>query len=347
MTQLQTKFFTVSSEGFSWADSTNINNAMALFSNNGSGSWEFTDHTGGSPSIETVTSDTGRIAFTDNTKASYGDSFDTVTGTYTFAEGKANRFLTPTIDEHARPFTLNNQTGLYEGSAGIVPSFGLHNTFVLIDFNTSQQHSQFRLYASKAQRDNAIAIGTYDGSNNDGTHFNANLEQDANDSTKYIVSAWNNFTSSMLTFVITKNGNVVTLDTAPSSQPTPNPVDNINTGMGANYYEEDLTTNVRKYFGEAFKFDGSQFEMDGDRVVGIKQSFIDNIAIDLTNIVNTSIKTATLEADNATINNTLTALGINVTGLLSATGLDVGIDGLTIEDNIGHKHRLNFGKSDN
>ena len=118
---------------------------------------------------------------------------------------------------------------------------------------------------------------------------------------------------------------------------------NIDTKMGDNYYEEDLTTNVKKYFAEAFSFDANNFEMDGSRVVGLKQSFIDSLATDLTNIVNTSIKTATLEADNATINDTLTALGIDVTGLLKAKGLDVGSDGLTIEDGQGHKHKLHLG----
>lgn len=127
-------------------------------------------------------------------------------------------------------------------------------------------------------------------------------------------------------------------------QPEPTPVDsNISTGMGANYYEEDLATNVKKYFAEAFKFDGTQFEMDGDRVIGIKQSFLDTIAVDLTHIVNTSIRTSTLEADSATINDTLTALGIDVTGLLRARGVDVGVDGLTIEDAQGHKHKLHLG----
>ena len=118
---------------------------------------------------------------------------------------------------------------------------------------------------------------------------------------------------------------------------------NINTKMGDNYYEEDLTTGIKKYFAEAFSFDAANFEMDGNRVVGLKQSFIDSLATDLTNIVNTSITTATLTADNATINDTLTALGIDVTGLLTAKGLDVGVDGLTIEDAQGHKHRLHLG----
>lgn len=134
--------------------------------------------------------------------------------------------------------------------------------------------------------------------------------------------------------------NDVTLYTLTTSQTSSS---NVDIGMGANYYEEDLTTNVKKYFAEAFKFDGSQFEMDGDRIVGLKQSFIDSLATDLTNIVNTSITTATLEADNATINDTLTALGIDVTGLLRAKGLDVGSDGLTIEDGQGHKHKLHLG----
>ena len=118
---------------------------------------------------------------------------------------------------------------------------------------------------------------------------------------------------------------------------------NIGTKMGDNYYEEDLTTGIKKYFAEAFSFDAANFEMDGNRVIGIKQSFIDSLATDLTNIVNTSITTATLTADNATINDTLTALGIDVTGLLTAKGLDVGVDGLTIEDAQGHKHRLHLG----
>ena len=118
---------------------------------------------------------------------------------------------------------------------------------------------------------------------------------------------------------------------------------NIDTKMGDNYYEEDLTTGIKKYFAEAFSFDTDNFEMDGNRVVGLKQSFIDSLATDLTNIVNTSITTATLTADNATINDTLTALGIDVTGLLTAKGLDVGVDGLTIEDAQGRKHRLHLG----
>ena len=104
-----------------------------------------------------------------------------------------------------------------------------------------------------------------------------------------------------------------------------------------------MTTGIKKYFAEAFSFDADNFEMDGDRVVGLKQSFIDSLSTDLTNIVNTSITTATLTADNATINETLTALGIDVTGLLTASGLDVGADGLTIEDEQGHKHRLHLG----
>ena len=122
----------------------------------------------------------------------------------------------------------------------------------------------------------------------------------------------------------------------PEPQPTPTPVDNnINTGMGNAYYEQDLTTNVKKYFAEAFKFDGSQFEMDGDRIVGLKQSFIDSLATDLTNIVNTSIRTATLEADIATINQTLTALGIN-TDLLKTKDL-------RLVDAQGHEHKLHLG----
>jgi hypothetical protein len=110
---------------------------------------------------------------------------------------------------------------------------------------------------------------------------------------------------------------------------------NIDTKMGDNYYEEDLTTNVKKYFAEAFSFDANNFEMDGSRVVGLKQSFIDSLATDLTNIVNTSIKTATLEADNATINQTLTALGIN-TDLLKTKDL-------RLVDAEGHEHKLHLG----
>lgn len=142
----------------------------------------------------------------------------------------------------------------------------------------------------------------------------------------------------MVGYVVTidPNGSYVTVNSTPVDN-------NINTEMGSTYYEEDLTTNIKKYFAEAFKFDGSQFEMDGDRIVGIKQSFIDSLATDLTNIVNTSITTATLTADVATINQTLTALGIDVTGLLRAKGLDVGSDGLTIEDGQGHKHKLHIG----
>lgn len=122
----------------------------------------------------------------------------------------------------------------------------------------------------------------------------------------------------------------------PTPQPTPTPVDsNINTGMGETFYELDLQTNLKKYFGEAFKFDGTQFEMDGDRIVGIKQSFIDSIAVDLTNIVNTSIRTATLTADNATINETLTALGI--------VSDAVETKKLVLADAQGGKHELHLG----
>lgn len=121
----------------------------------------------------------------------------------------------------------------------------------------------------------------------------------------------------------------------PEPQPTPTPSTDVDTSMGANYYEEDLTTNVKKYFAESFKFDGSQFEMDGDRIVGLKQSFIDTLATDLTNIVNTSISTATLTADTATINQTLTALGIN-TDLLKTKDL-------RLVDPQGHEHKLHLG----
>lgn len=128
-------------------------------------------------------------------------------------------------------------------------------------------------------------------------------------------------------------------DNQPNRFQTPNlapiPSSDVDTSMGANYYEEDLTTNVKKYFAESFKFDGSQFEMDGDRIVGLKQSFIDTLATDLTNIVNTSISTATLTADTATINQTLTALGIN-TDLLKTKDL-------RLVDAQGHEHKLHLG----
>lgn len=121
------------------------------------------------------------------------------------------------------------------------------------------------------------------------------------------------------------------------------PSSDIDTKMGDAYYEENLTTNVKKYFAEALKLDGSQFVMDGNRVVALKQSFIDTLAVDLTNIVNTSITTATLTADNATINETLTALGVDVTGLLTAAGVEVGTDGLVLKDEDGVKHSIHLG----
>jgi hypothetical protein len=132
-------------------------------------------------------------------------------------------------------------------------------------------------------------------------------------------------------YVITvNNDNTISVQTN-----TPAPSTDIDIGMGSAYYEEDLTTNVKKYFAESFKFDGSQFEMDGDRIVGLKQSFIDTLATDLTNIVNTSISTATLTADVATINQTLTALGIN-TDLLKTKDL-------RLVDAQGHEHKIHLG----
>lgn len=115
---------------------------------------------------------------------------------------------------------------------------------------------------------------------------------------------------------------------------------NIDTKMGASYYEENLTTGVKKYFSEAFSFDANNFEMDGDRVVGLKQTFIDSLATDLTNIVNTSIQTATLTATNATINNTLTALGIDVTNLVAES---VKTKQLGLIDELGVEHKVHLG----
>lgn len=118
------------------------------------------------------------------------------------------------------------------------------------------------------------------------------------------------------------------------------------TDMGTKFFEEDLETGLKHYFAEAFKFkDGDiTFEKDADGNVTAKldEAYADTLLQDLTNIVNNSITTSALTADDATINNTLTALGIDVTGLMKAKGVEVGTDGLTLEDDQGHKHRLGF-----
>lgn len=175
--------------------------------------------------------------------------------------------------------------------------------------------------------------------NSESDYTNNQLPLDTSD-----ISTWSGFD---FTYTIVSNGLlngiVVAKDQATGqiwtasvqSAPQPTPSSDVDTSMGANYYEEDLTTNVKKYFAESFKFDGSQFEMDGDRIVGLKQSFIDTLATDLTNIVNTSISTATLTADTATINQTLTALGIN-TDLLKTKDL-------RLVDAQGHEHKLHLG----
>lgn len=201
----------------------------------------------------------------------------------------------------------------------------LSNYYVVVDFNATSWGTELdkvRLYQSPMQY----------------VHHSNNMTTSRSKLTEDGLNAWTGSLTGPfpdINFKIVNDNGSYSFDENYIPTPQPTPSSDVDTSMGANYYEEDLTTNVKKYFAESFKFDGSQFEMDGDRIVGLKQSFIDTLATDLTNIVNTSISTATLTADTATINQTLTALGIN-TDLLKTKDL-------RLVDPQGHEHKLHLG----
>lgn len=203
--------------------------------------------------------------------------------------------------------TLTNNMGFFEGTFS-------DGKFVSIELGNPTIHDAFRLNSSQENLDAFIMSSLNQIDNGDGTFTYTNA-------------------TGTPTYTINYDGTTATIDDLLGESASTEGV--IDTKMGDAYYEQDLTTGVKKYFQEAVKFDGSQFVMDGDRVVGLKDSFIDSLAADLTNIVNTSITTATLTADVASITNTLTALGINADLIKTKD--------LRMIDSEGHEHKIHLG----
>lgn len=150
-------------------------------------------------------------------------------------------------------------------------------------------------------------------------------------------------------------------------QPTPTPSTDIDLNSG--FFETDLQTNITKYFAESFKLKASDFELI-DGVVQINPDVLASITVDLTNIVNTSVTTQNLTAENASLG-VATADSLNTAGLTATTSslgeatansmtasditatnstlgdakadtIELKNDGLIIEDAEGHKHKFGF-----
>lgn len=118
--------------------------------------------------------------------------------------------------------------------------------------------------------------------------------------------------------------------------------------LDSGYGEKDLTTNLITYFAKKFKLKASDFVMDSDGIVEINPEKLASLTVDLTNIVNISIKTQNLTSVNSDIG-TAVAESLNTSELTAATSslgqssaskLEVGSGGLIWEDAQGHKHQF-------
>ena len=161
-------------------------------------------------------------------------------------------------------------------------------------------------------------------------------------------------------FKTSTNGNSATIDAqadglfygepfplVSGSNPAPTPAPSDSIDMSSGFGEKDLTTNIINYFAKTFKFKNDDIEWTQDEegnVTGkIKQSVLDSVEVDLTNITNTSLTTDTLTATTSQLGDaTVNSLQSTTSSIGEATAekIEVGQGGLTFEDAEGHKHQF-------
>lgn len=336
MARLQTQLFRVSSGGFTWADNININNATALFRNNGSDSWTFEDLTNVStPLSDTTLATNGLISLLND--GLRRDDFDVESGIYTFEDGKSNRFQTATINATNTTYNLTTiAANIYTITLdGVVYKFNLND-------------NGFEYYVNDKPRGSLTNQGAASGSFNNGLNCYFTLSQHKGKLIFATSTAGDYFTA---TGEVVFDGYLPFLlgsDATPTPTPEPTPQPSTDIDLNSGFGEKDLTTNIITYFAKQFKLKASDFVMNSDGIVEINPDKLASITVDLTNIVNTSITTQNLTATTSSIGTataeTLTTDGLTATtsslGQSSASKMEVGTGGLIWTDAQGHKHQF-------